>query len=145
MYTLPMSHDYPRIAEYSLYRWALLHTTKVCARKSLQDCSMVSSSLLHTHWGFTAGVSITPTQKPPLVPCGFQPSQLYPHHPTVPPSQLHQTSQRFAISASPHSRLVRQDKTLPHTMPGHTHIGSWLYCFHGWSLHEPVLRFGHDN
>jgi hypothetical protein len=20
-----------------------------------------------------------------------------------------------------------------------------LYCFHGWSLHEPVLRFGYDN
>jgi hypothetical protein len=19
-----------------------------------------------------------------------------------------------------------------------------LYCFHGWSLHEPVLRFGYD-
>jgi hypothetical protein len=30
-------------------------------------------------------------------------------------------------------------------MPGGTHIGSWLYYFHGWSLHEPVLRFGHDN
>jgi hypothetical protein len=30
-------------------------------------------------------------------------------------------------------------------MPGHTHIGSWLHCFHGWSLHEPVLRFGYDN
>jgi hypothetical protein len=33
---------------------------------------------------------------------------------------------------------------LPHTTPGHTHIGSWLYCFHGWLLHEPVLRFGYD-
>jgi hypothetical protein len=33
---------------------------------------------------------------------------------------------------------------LPHTTPGRTHIGSWLYCFHGWSLHEPVLRFGYD-
>jgi hypothetical protein len=109
LYMLLMSHDYPQIAEYSLYRRALLHTSKVCARKSLQDCSMVSSSLLHTHRGFTAGVSITPTQKPPLVPCGFQPSQLYPHHPTVPPSQLHRTSQRFALLASPHSRLVRQD------------------------------------
>jgi hypothetical protein len=33
-------------------------------------------------------VSITPTQKPPLVPYGFLSSQLYPHHPTVLPSQL---------------------------------------------------------
>jgi hypothetical protein len=33
---------------------------------------------------------------------------------------------------------------LPHTTPGRTHIGSWLYYFHGWSLHEPVLRFGYD-
>jgi hypothetical protein len=22
---------------------------------------------------------------------------------------------------------------------------SWLYCFHGWSFHKPVLRFGYDN
>jgi hypothetical protein len=29
--------------------------------------------------------------------------------------------------------------------PGHTHIGSWLYYFRGWSLHELVLRFGYDN
>jgi hypothetical protein len=33
---------------------------------------------------------------------------------------------------------------LPHTTLGRTHIGSWLYYFHGWSLHEPVLRFGYD-
>jgi hypothetical protein len=33
---------------------------------------------------------------------------------------------------------------LPHTTPGHTHIGSWLYYFHGWSLHEPIHRFGYD-
>jgi hypothetical protein len=44
-----MSRDYPQIVEYSLYRRALLHTSKVCARKSLQDCSMVSSRLQHTH------------------------------------------------------------------------------------------------
>jgi hypothetical protein len=36
------------------------------------------------------------------------------------------------------------NKVLPHTTPGHTHIGSWLYCFKGWSLHELVLRFGYD-
>jgi hypothetical protein len=36
MYTFPMSHDYPWIAKYSLYRRAPLHTSDVCARKSLQ-------------------------------------------------------------------------------------------------------------
>jgi hypothetical protein len=36
------------------------------------------------------------------------------------------------------------NKILPHTTPGRTHIGSWLYYFHGWSLHEPVLIFGYD-
>jgi hypothetical protein len=29
--------------------------------------------------------------------------------------------------------------------PCHTHIGSWLYCFYGWLIHEPVLRFGYDD
>jgi hypothetical protein len=29
-------------------------------------------------------------------------------------------------------------------MPDRTHICSWLYCFHGWSLHEPVLTFRYD-
>jgi hypothetical protein len=51
----------------------------------------------------------------------------------------------FAIVASPHNWLVRQDETLPHTMLGHTHIGSWLYYFHRWLLHKLVLRFGYDN
>jgi hypothetical protein len=36
------------------------------------------------------------------------------------------------------------NQVLPHTTPGRTHIGSWLYYFHGLSLHEPVLRFGYD-
>jgi hypothetical protein len=36
------------------------------------------------------------------------------------------------------------NEVLPHTTPGRTHIGSWSYYFLGWSLHEPVLRFGHD-
>jgi hypothetical protein len=31
------------------------------------------------------------------------------------------------------------------TTPGRTHIGSWLHCYHGWSLHEPVHRFGYDD
>jgi hypothetical protein len=42
---LPMSRDYPWIAEYLLYRSAPLHTSEVSARKSLQDCSMVLSRL----------------------------------------------------------------------------------------------------
>jgi hypothetical protein len=33
---------------------------------------------------------------------------------------------------------------LPHNTLGRTQICSWLYCFHGWSLHELVLRFGYD-
>jgi hypothetical protein len=36
------------------------------------------------------------------------------------------------------------NSVLPYTTPCRTHIGSWLYCFHGWSLHEPVLRFGYN-
>jgi hypothetical protein len=30
-------------------------------------------------------------------------------------------------------------------MLGHTHVGSRLHYFHGWLLHEPVLRFGYDD
>jgi hypothetical protein len=41
----PMSHDYPWIAEYSLYGRVPLHTSGVCARTSLQGCSMVFPSL----------------------------------------------------------------------------------------------------
>jgi hypothetical protein len=48
-------------------------------------------------------------------------------------------------SVTPHSQLVCQELSLPHTTSSLTHIGSWLYCFHGWSLHKPVLRFGYDN
>jgi hypothetical protein len=50
-----------------------------------------------------------------------------------------------SIAASPHNQLVHKDKTLPHTMPDRTLIGSWLYYFHGWSLHEPLIWFGYDN
>jgi hypothetical protein len=49
------------------------------------------------------------------------------------------------IAASPYNRLVRKDYTLSHTMSGHTHIGSWLYCIHMWSLNESVLKFRYDN
>jgi hypothetical protein len=30
-------------------------------------------------------------------------------------------------------------------MLGRTHVGSWLHYFIGWSLYEPVLRFGYDD
>jgi hypothetical protein len=40
-----MSRDYPRIAEYLLYGRVPLHTAGVCARTSLQGCSMVFPSL----------------------------------------------------------------------------------------------------
>jgi hypothetical protein len=113
-------------SEYSLYWRAPLHTSEVWARKSLQGCSIVSSNLECTHWGFSCH-SYTHTI------WQFSHRSFIEHH------------SGSAIVGSLHNRLVRQDWTLPHTMPGHTHIGSWLYYFHGWSLHELVLRFGYDN
>jgi hypothetical protein len=53
------------IAGYSLYRWAPLHISGVCARTSLQGCSMVSPSLQCTHWDFIRGVS--PDHQEPLL------------------------------------------------------------------------------
>jgi hypothetical protein len=46
------------------------------------------------------------------------------------------------IAASPHSRLVHQDQTLPHTVLGHTHIGSWLYYFTGGRSMNRSLDLG---
>jgi hypothetical protein len=63
------------IARYPLYRWVPLHTFGVCARTSLQGCSMVFPSLQRTHWGFTGGVC-PDHQGPPLSPCGSQESPL---------------------------------------------------------------------
>jgi hypothetical protein len=48
-------------------------------------------------------------------------------------------------STVPAPPIGTPNKPLPHTMLGRTHIGSWLNYFHGWSLHEPVRRFGYDN
>jgi hypothetical protein len=45
LYMFPMSHDYGWKVEYSMYRRPPLHTSEVCARQSLQGCSIVSSSL----------------------------------------------------------------------------------------------------
>jgi hypothetical protein len=63
------------IARYPWYRREPIHTSEVCARTSLQGCSIVFPSLQHTHWGFTGGVS-PDHQGPPLVPCGSQESPL---------------------------------------------------------------------
>jgi hypothetical protein len=69
------------IVGYSLYIWAPLHTSGVCTRTSLQDCSMVSLSLQCTRWGFTEGVNLD-HQGPPLASCGSQESPLL--YPLVP-------------------------------------------------------------
>jgi hypothetical protein len=78
------------LARYPLYRWAPLHTFGVCARTSLQGCSMVSPSLQHTHWDFTGGVN-PDHQGPPLALCGFQESPLF--YPLIPnqmdPKRVH--------------------------------------------------------
>jgi hypothetical protein len=63
------------IVGYPLYRWLPLHTSGVCAKTSLQGCSMVFPSLQRTRWGFTGGVSPN-HQGPPLASCGSQESQL---------------------------------------------------------------------
>jgi hypothetical protein len=76
-------HESPSslIVGYPLYRWVPLYTFRVCARASLQGCSMVSPSLQRTRWGFTRGVSLD-HHGPPLVSCGSKESPLpYPFIP----------------------------------------------------------------
>jgi hypothetical protein len=77
-------------ARYLLYRWVPLHTSGLCARISLQGCSMVFPSLQRTHWGFTWGVS-PGHQGPPLASCGSQESPLlYPLNPNqMDPKRVH--------------------------------------------------------
>jgi hypothetical protein len=69
------------LVRYPLYRRAPLHTSGVCARTSLQGCSMISLSLQRTCWGFTGGVS-PDHQVPPLASCGSQESPLL--YPLIP-------------------------------------------------------------
>jgi hypothetical protein len=45
------------IAGYPLYKRVPLHTSRVCAKTSLQGCSMIFPSFRRTHWGYTGGVS----------------------------------------------------------------------------------------
>jgi hypothetical protein len=78
------------IARYPLYRRVPLHTSGVCARTSLQGCSMVFPSLQRTRWGFTGGVSLD-HQGPFLALCGSQESPLpYPFVPNqTDPKRVH--------------------------------------------------------
>jgi hypothetical protein len=72
---LPHESRSTLIAWNPLYRQVLLHTSGVCARTSLQGCSMAFPSLQHTCWGFTGCVS-PDHQGPPLASCGSQESPL---------------------------------------------------------------------
>jgi hypothetical protein len=78
------------IVGYLLCRRVPLHTSGVCARTSLQGCSMVFPSLQHTHWGFT-GVVSPDHQGPPLALFGSQESPL--PYPLIPnqtdPKRVH--------------------------------------------------------
>jgi hypothetical protein len=78
------------IARYPLYRRVPLHTYRVCAKTSLQGCSMVFPSLQRTRWGFTGGVS-PDHQGHPLALCGSQESPLpYPLIPNqLDPKRVH--------------------------------------------------------
>jgi hypothetical protein len=123
------------IAGYPLYRRVPLHTSGVCTWTSLQSCSMVFPSLQYTHWGFTGGVS-SDHQGPLLRRVVLKGVH----------SLTHSFPSRWITRESTQSALPigTPNKVLPHTTPGRTHIGSYLYYFHGWLLHEPVLRFGYD-
>jgi hypothetical protein len=85
-----------------------------------------------------------PTRNPLLCLMGFGHRSFTHTFPRFNQRSFTEHPSSFAITASPHIWFVREDQPLPHTMPGHSHIGSRLYCFHGWSLHEPILRFGYD-
>jgi hypothetical protein len=124
------------ILGYPLCRWVPLHTSRVCPRTPLQGCSMVFPSLLRTRWGFTGSVSLD--HQGPLLP-------------HVVPKRVHSLTHSYPTRRIPREStqsaplIDTPNLVLPHTTPGRTHIGSWLYCCHGWSLHEPVLRFGYDD
>jgi hypothetical protein len=123
------------IARYPLYRRVPLHTSGVCATTSLQGCSMVFPSLQHTHWGFTGGV-IPDHQGSPLTPCGSHERPL--PYPLIP----NQTDPKRVHSIHTADWYVKLGSTTYYTRPYPYRL--MVVCFHGWSLHEPVLRFGHD-
>jgi hypothetical protein len=129
LYTLPM------ISDFVTRRWLEnLHST-------IYTIPMVYGQEITT-WLFNGSIYLVTYPMrfhrqcehhthPEALSCALwvQLSQLHPHYPTVQSSQLHRTSQRFAIAASPHSQLVCQDYPLPHTASGHTHI-----CSHSCSV-----------
>jgi hypothetical protein len=82
-------------------------------------------------------VSVQNHQGPPLAPCGSQESPLlYPLIPNqVDPWRVHSTrSTRWYTKLASTTYYTR---SYPYRL--------MLHYFHGWSLHEPVLRFGHDD
>jgi hypothetical protein len=124
------------IAGYPLYRRVPLHTSGVCARTSLQGCSMVSPSF-SVPAEVSLDVSVQITKGPLLRHVVLRRVRSLTH--SFPTRQIpRESTQSTPLIGTP-------NKILPDTTPGRTHIGSWLYFFHGWSLHEPVLRFGYDN
>jgi hypothetical protein len=130
----PMSCDYPWKVGYSLYQQAPLHTSEVCARKSTTG---LFNSLIYL---------VT-------YPLRFHRRCEHRTHPESPSCALWVP----AIAAAPtpsHGSAITAPPNIPVVLPRLNsttycdrtyHICSWLYCFHGWSLHEPILRFGYDN
>jgi hypothetical protein len=98
------------IAGYLLYRWVPLRTSGVCAKTSLQGCSMVFPILQRAHWGFTGGVS-PDHQGPPLVPCGSQESPL--PYPLIP----NQMNPKRVHSIHTTDWYAKQDSTTYYTRP----------------------------
>jgi hypothetical protein len=124
------------IARYPLYRWAPLHTSEVCDRhhyKVVQWFPLACSVSAEV----SPEVSIQIT-KGPLLRC-------------VVLRRVHYFTHSFPTTWIPREStqsippIGMPNYVIPHTTPGRTHIGSWLYCFYLWSLHELVLRFGHDD
>jgi hypothetical protein len=90
------------IAGYPLYRRVPLHTSRVCAKISLQGCSMVSPSLQCTRWGFTGGVS-PDHQRPPSCAMWFSGES------TPLPTHSHPDGSQES-PLNPHHRLIRQTR-----------------------------------
>jgi hypothetical protein len=128
-----MSRDYPRIAEYSCmgeYPYTLLGCALGHHYKIVQWFSLVCS---------------VPAEVSPEVLVQITKGPLL-HHVVL--GRVHSLAHSFPTRRIPREStqsappIDTPNEVLPHTTPGRTHIGSWLYCFHGWSLHEPLLRFG---
>jgi hypothetical protein len=82
-------------------------------------------------------VSVQITKGAPLTPCGSQESPLL--YTLVPTRWIRKKS---TLPAPP---IGTPNYPLPYIMSSRTHVGSWLHYFYGWSLYEPVLRFGYDD